>query len=188
MVLSRIAAPVDQGWIVAGRPPGATGLLLGGDGRVAVRAAEIAGDVCQIMGRASGRLGRIPYAGRGRALFYSRLPVGEAQNPVAAAEPADRHLCLYWSDSGGAAGRDGAHHTLRAGWAVRRVRGDFRNSCAAEKPGGSQRRGEQRTCGAFGAGSESGRGIAGRIAQARSRLEPAAGVCVVRRQAAAALQ
>src|SRR5580692_4041856 len=99
MVLSRIAASADHGGIVAGRPHSAPGLLFGGDGRSPVRAAEIARTVCPIMGRAFRRMGWIPDVPRRSAVLYPRLPVGEAPNPVAAAQPADRPLHLYRRDS-----------------------------------------------------------------------------------------
>src|SRR5580658_1962269 len=80
MVLFRSTAASDHGWIVAGRPRGAPGLLSGGHGRCAVCIAEITGAVCQVLGRAFGRMGRISRLHRRSAVLCPGFPLAETPN------------------------------------------------------------------------------------------------------------
>src|SRR6202158_2014191 len=99
MVLSRNAAPVEPGRIMAPRPHGAPGRLFGTVGRRTVGSAEITRPVCAFLGRPLGRMDRIPWLPRHGVVLHSGLPLAEAQTSMAPAESPDRHLRLYWCDS-----------------------------------------------------------------------------------------
>src|ERR1700686_3049330 len=127
MVLSRNAAPVEPGRIMASRPHGTPGLLFGSHGRRTVCAAEITRPVCAFLGRPLGRMDRIPWVPRHRVVLHPRFPLAEAQTSVAPAESPDRHLPLYWCDSRGPAGHDGPHNALWFGRTICCFRRDIRD-------------------------------------------------------------
>src|ERR1700676_2478752 len=118
MVLSRIPVPADESRIVARRPHGAPGLLLGGHGWSAVRAAETAGRISSFLGRSPRRMDRIPCLSRHRLVLYPRLPLVEAPSPVAPAESSDCHLRFYRCHSRRVTDGNGHDHTL---WTRRTV-------------------------------------------------------------------
>src|ERR1700676_3101299 len=124
MVLSRIAAPADESRIVARRPHGAPGLLLGGHGWSAVRAAETAGRISSFLGRSPRRMDRIPGVSRHRIVLHPGLPLVETPSPVAPAESSHRHLRLYRCHSSRVADGVGDDHTL---WTRRTVCCIFRD-------------------------------------------------------------
>src|SRR6266404_624231 len=107
MVLSRIAVPADPGRTVARRPHGADCVVPVRTGCGTVRPTTSVGSVRLFMGTIFERLGRISCVHRGNSVFDSRLPLAEAPNSLAAAQPADRHLCLHWRDPRGLAGCNG---------------------------------------------------------------------------------
>src|ERR1700680_1762095 len=127
MVLSRIPVPADESRIVARRPHGAPGLLPGGHGWGAVRAAETAGRISSFLGRSPRRMDRIPGVPRHRVVLHPGLPLVEAPSPVAPAESSHRHLRLYWRDPRRAPDGDGHDHTLWTRRAVCRICRDFGN-------------------------------------------------------------
>ena len=69
-----------------------------------------------------------------------RLPLAALATAVAAAQPADRHLCFYRRDSGFSAGDDFADHALSSCRAVRQLRRNFRHRHSPAQHGGSQPR------------------------------------------------
>src|SRR5260370_8465974 len=159
MVLCRIAAWVKRGGVVVGRVDGEPGLLFGGDGRSAVRFAEIAGPVCRVLGRASRRMGRISGIHSHAAVLHPCFPLGEAKSALARAEPVDRHLCIHRSDSSGTSCSDGIYHSLRLGRTVCRVCFDVGDTCPVKKSRGGECRRQPRNGGAHGGGAEAGGGI-----------------------------
>ena len=123
-----VTAPADRGRIVARRPMARLACYWPAMAAVLFALQSLLGLFAPVLGRTSGRMGRISCFSSRRAVFHPRLSLAEAKSPVAAAEPPDRHLRVHRSDSGGAAGRDGDHHALRSGRTVCGLRRHLRNS------------------------------------------------------------
>ena len=136
MVLSRNSAPVDPGRTLARRAVWRAWPCYSGAGMAAALFAlgEIAAKCLRNRGAITWAAGVAFLAFISAIVLFSisRLPLDSKENPVAAAQPVDRHLRFHRGDPGGLASGDGwIIVTLRT---RRAVRCSFVVTCGAQCP------------------------------------------------------
>ena len=121
-------------------------------------------------------------------VFHPRLPLAEATNSVAAAQPPDRDLRVHRRDSGRAAGLHGIHHALRVGGAVCGLCGDLGNSSQLSSLEAANAAVSNELAARLERGDNPAAESLAGLQEARPGLGTAASVRLVRRQAAAVVQ